>query len=192
MAEPDGAAPPRPPVVVRIRGRWALLMATFVIGGIVVIGWGAVATLTNERIVPAGRMILVALLVSIVLAFVIAATFPFLRWLRRRPEYVIDDLGITWGPDALRDPFVAWADIEAVSLRPFTSRYVSDKIFIVHSRLDPRQATAGLRWHRRWGVLAAAWLGRDPYQMSTVMVTPGYEVMAAEIEVRMGRPIEPA
>jgi hypothetical protein len=188
-----GGSSTRPPVLVRIRGRWVILIATFVIGGIVVIGWGAVATLTNERIVPVGRLILVALLAAVVLGvFVLPATFPLARWLRRRPEYVIDDLGITWGGDALHDPFLAWADIQAVSVRHVNSRYVNDRILTVHSRLDPGVATAGLAWHRRWGVLAAVWLGNEPHEMSTFLVTPGYEVIAAEVEARMGRPIKPA
>ena len=161
------------------------------IGAVIGFAWAAVEIMENDRMVPAGRPFLLALVAVILGVLVVPSTPVIWRWLRHQPEYVIDDLGITWGGDALRDPFVAWADIQSVTAGQIQSRYVSDRVIVVRSRRPWREAAAGLGRWRRWGMAASDWLSGEPYQMSTTLTTPGYEVIAAEIEARMGRPIEP-
>ncbi len=181
-------------VELRARRRWRILIGLAVPAFTVLMVLGSAEILSGDND-PWIRILIVVVLVAVLGGLIVVpGTALLVRHARGVPDVRLDDQGVVWGRDRLRDLSIDWADIERVAAKEHRTEHMTDRVFV----LRPRSGRSGRPAKTIYGRLMGAGnrlMYGSPFAISTVVADRSWDeilrVLAAHLPNAKG-PFDPS
>lgn len=164
-------------VELRARRRWRVLIALAIPAFTALMVLGSAAIMSGAirgregDVLEIGvwfRILIVVVIVAVLGGLIVVpGTALLVRHARGVPDVRLDDQGVVWGRDRSRDMAIDWRDIERVTAKTQETKYLTERVFVLH----PRAGRSGSRAKTLYGRLTGAGnrlMYGGPFVISTV------------------------
>ena len=181
-------------VELRARRRWRILIGLAVPAFAVLMVFGSAEILSADGDAWLRILTVVTLVATLGGLIVAPGTALLVRHARGVPDVRFDAQGVVWGRDRSRDMAIDWRDIERVTAKTQETKYLTERVFVLH----PRSGRSGSRAKTLYGRLMGAgnrFMYGGPFVISTVAADRSWDeilqVLAAHLPNAKG-PFDPS